>query len=139
MSAIAHIYRRFPTPESCQAHLERVRWKGVPHCPYCGSFKISTHKEALKSRWQCSACKKSFSVTVGTLFHNSHIDLRRWFVLIALMRSAKKRLSATQAARDLEMRRPTVGSMMRRIHAATKEDRKLLARLTRGASNGGKD
>jgi transposase-like protein len=127
MSSIVHIYRRFPTPESCTAHLEKVRWNGVPLCPYCGSEKCSTHKEVSKTRWQCSWCKKSFSVTVGTIFHNSHIDLQRWFLLIALMFSAKKGLSAMQAAWDLEMRRPTVWSMMHRIRAAMKDDGKLLA------------
>ncbi len=127
MSSIVHIYRRFPTPESCIAHLEQVRWQGKPLCPYCGSEKCSTHKEASKTRWQCSWCKKSFSVTVGTIFHNSHIDLQRWFLLIALMFSAKKGLSAMQAARDLEMRRPTVWSMMHRIRGAMKDDGKLLS------------
>jgi len=56
-------------------------------------------------------------VTVGTLFHNTHVDLQRWFLLISLM-SEIKGLSATQAALHLEMRRPTVGSMMRRIRAS---------------------
>jgi len=129
MSSIVHIYRRFPTPESCIAHLEEVRWQGKPLCPYCGSEKCGKHTEADKVRWQCSWCKKSFSVTVGTIFHNTHVDLQRWFLLIALMFSAKKGLSAMQAARDLEMRRPTVWSMMHRIRGAMKDDGKLLAGL----------
>lgn len=129
MSSIVHIYRRYPTPESCIKKLEAVRWPEGPICPYCGSVKISQHKEANKMRWQCSWCKKSFSVTVGTIFHNSHVDLQRWFLLISLMFSAKKGLSAMQAARDLEMRRPTVWSMMHRIRAAMKDDGKLLRGL----------
>eukprot|EP01099_Mayorella_cantabrigiensis_P003404 TRINITY_DN2616_c0_g3_i1.p1 TRINITY_DN2616_c0_g3~~TRINITY_DN2616_c0_g3_i1.p1 ORF type:complete len:223 (+),score=-7.10 TRINITY_DN2616_c0_g3_i1:259-927(+) len=39
-------------------------------------------------------------------------------MLIALMRNAKKSLSACQAARDLGMNRPTVWSMMHRIRRA---------------------
>lgn len=129
MSSIVHIYRRYPTPESCIKKLEAVRWGDKPICPYCGSEKMSRHKEENKTRWQCSWCKKSSSVTVGTIFHNSHVDLQRWFLLIALMFSAKKGLSAMQAARDLEMRRPTVWSMMHRIRAAMKDDGKLLRGL----------
>ena len=118
MSSIVHIYRRYPTHESCIKKLESVRWGDKPLCPYCGSEKMSRHTEKTKTRWQCSWCKKSSSVTVGTIFHNSHVDLQRWFLLISLMFSAKKGLSAMQAARDLEMRRPTVWSMMHRIRRA---------------------
>ena len=128
MTSIISIYRRFPTKESCLEHLEQVRWGDTPCCPYCKSEKVSSHREQdRRSRWQCSLCRKSFSVTVGTIFHNSHVDLQRWFLLISLMFSAKKGLSAMQAARDLEMRRPTVWSMMHRIRRAMIDDGKLLA------------
>lgn len=128
MTSIISIYRRFPTKESCLNHLEQVRWGDTPECPYCKSEKVSRKVEIeQRSRWQCSLCRKSFSVTVGTIFHNSHVDLQRWFLLISLMFSAKKGLSAMQAARDLEMRRPTVWSMMHRIRAAMVDDGKLLA------------
>ena len=125
MTSIVHIYRRFPTPESCIAHLEQVRWGDAPECPYCRSPRVGRKNDG-GQRWNCHLCRKSFSVTVGTIFHNSHIDLQRWFLLIALMFSAKKGLSAMQAARDLEMRRPTVWSMMHRVRAAMKDDGELL-------------
>lgn len=128
MTSIISICRRFPTKESCLEHLEKVRWGEEPCCPYCMSEKVSRKKEIeQRNRWQCSLCRKSFSVTVGTIFHNSHVDLQRWFLLISLMFSAKKGLSAMQAARDLEMRRPTVWSMMHRIRRAMVDDGKLLA------------
>ena len=122
MKSIAEVYRRWPSHADCIAHLEQVRWGGSPECPYCNeSDKISRHNErGRQSRWQCSLCQKSFTVTVGTLFHNSHVDLQRWFLLISLM-SEIKGLSATKAALYLEMRRPTVGSMMRRIRASPRK------------------
>lgn len=130
MTPIVAVYRRWPTAEDCLAHLEQVRWGDSPECPYCKSDKISKHTEVdRRSRWQCGLCKKSFSVTVGTIFHNSHVDLQRWFLLISLMFSAKKRLSAMQAARDLEMRRATVWSMMNRIRTAMQDDGALLSGL----------
>ncbi len=124
------MYRRFPTPEAAIAHLERVRWGEAPKCPYCGAETVARHAETgRQSRWQCWTCYKSFSVTVGTIFHNSHVDLQRWFLLIALMLNAKKGLSAMQAARDLDMRRPTVWSMMHRVRTAMQDDGKLLSGL----------
>jgi len=129
MTSLVDIYRRFPTPEAATAHLEKVRWPEGPICPYCGAATAARHNETGRSRWQCWTCKKSFSATVGTIFHNSHIDLQRWFLLIALMLNAKKGLSAMQAALDLEMRRPTVWSMMHRIRTALADDGQLLKGL----------
>ena len=122
MTSIIKIYRRFPTQDDCLKHLEKVRWDGDPSCPHCGADTVCEKTEQdRRSRLQCWSCKKSFSVTVGTIFHNSHIDLQRWFLLISLMFSAKKGLSAMQAARDLEMRRPTVWSMRKKIEQHRKD------------------
>jgi transposase-like protein len=119
MTSIVEVYKRWPTKEACIEHLEAVRWGGHPLCPYCGAERVSHNRDSARgltaARWKCQRCLKSFSVTVGTVFHNSHIDLQLWFLLISLMLSAKKGLSAMQAARDLEMRRPTVWSMMHRV------------------------
>jgi transposase-like protein len=131
MTSFVEIYRRFPTREAAIAHLEQVRWADAPACPYCQWCGVSRNRdasrEATAARWKCQKCLRSFSVTVGTIFHNSHVDLQRWFLLISLMLNAKKGLSAMQAARDLEMRRATVWSMMHRVRAALKDDDKLLA------------
>jgi transposase-like protein len=130
MTSLVSIYKRFPTKEAATAHLEKVRWPHGPECPLCGSTSTARHAEKSQAdRLQCWDCKKSFSATVGTIFHNSHIDLQRWFLLITLMLNAKKGLSAMQAARDLEMRRPTVWSMMHRIRAAMVDDGRLLSGL----------
>jgi transposase-like protein len=130
MTSLVEVYGRFPTREAAVAHLERVRWPDGPVCPECGQLTIARKSEPNQAdRLQCWSCKRSFSATVGTIFHNSHIDLRRWFLLIALMLNAKKGLSAMQAARDLDMRRPTVWSMMHRIRAAMADDGKLLSGL----------
>ncbi|HEX5228762.1 MAG TPA: IS1595 family transposase [Bryobacteraceae bacterium] len=127
MTSLVEIYRRFPTKEAAVAHLEQVRWPHGPKCPLCGATTTARHAENNRAdRWQCWTCHKSFSATVGTIFHNSHVDLQRWFLLISLMLNAKKELSVTQAARDLDMRRPTVWSMMHRIRGAMKDNGKLL-------------
>ncbi len=123
---IIQIYKNFPTQEDCLKHLEKTRWGDKPICPYCDGDKAYTHVEKSKTRWQCATCKKSFSVTVGTIFHHTHVDLQKWFLLITLMLNAKKGLSSYQAARDIELRRPTVWSMMHRIRKAMKDDGRLL-------------
>jgi transposase-like protein len=122
---ILKLFQRFQHNEEAIAYLESIRWKDGIICPYCKSGKTCKHLK----RWQCWGCHKSFSVTVGTIFHHSHIPLNKWFWLISLMLNAKKGLSSYQAARDLGMNRPTVWSMMHRIRKAMSTDQ---AKLLKG-------
>ena len=122
---IIQIFEKFPTQKSCISHLEEKRWGHEPKCPYCGSENTNHLKNQL--RHHCNGCRKSYSVTVGTIFHDTKIPLQKWFLLISLMLNAKKGLSACQAARDINIRRPTVWSMMHRIRKSMQDDGVLLS------------
>lgn len=117
------MFQEFSDNDKAVAYLESVRWKDGVVCPYCNSDKTCKHEVRNRvKKWQCWNCNHSFSVTVGTIFHHTHMPLNNWFWLIALMLNAKKGLSAYQAARDLGMNRPTVWSMMHRIRKAMATD-----------------
>lgn len=116
------LFKEFEDNNKAVAYLESVRWKNGIVCPYCNSAKTYKHNSESRTRWQCSNCKKSFSVTVGTIFHHTHIALNKWFWLIALMLNAKKGISSCQAARDLNMRQKTIWPMMHRIRKAMATD-----------------
>lgn len=121
---ILQLFQSFKTPEQALDHLEKARWKGRPICPYCQGEKISRHVSGDRAaqRWQCQECRRAFAVTVGTIFHGTHVPLKNWFLVLALMLNAKKSASAYQIARDLGMRRPTVWSMMHRVRIAMAAD-----------------
>jgi transposase-like protein len=85
---IISVYSKFPTKEKCIDHLEHVRWNDQPTCPYCKSKKQTPMK--IGRRYHCYNCKTSFSVTVGTIFHNTKLDLQKWFLAISLILNAKK-------------------------------------------------
>lgn len=121
---VIEIFQSFKTQEQAVDYLEKVRWHGHPVCPYCNSQSVCRHVSGDRAgqRWQCQDCTRAFSVTVGTIFHGTHIPLRNWFLVIALMLNAKKSASACQIARDLGMRRPTVWSMMHRVRIAMADD-----------------
>jgi transposase-like protein len=125
---IIEIFNKFKTQEQCIAYLAQARWHGKPICVYCGSDKVSIHKEKKQSsRLQCSSCKRSFSVTMGTIFHDSRLPLQKWFIAIALILNAKKGISSRQLARDLDVHVETAWSMAHRIRKAmTQEDGLLL-------------
>jgi transposase-like protein len=107
------LFEKFPTERHCIIHLESIRWAKGVECPYCESMKTCKHLD----RHQCQSCHKSFSVTVNTIFHHTHLDLRHWFYIIALMLNAKKGASAYQISRDIGIRRPTVWAIMHKIRS----------------------
>ena len=117
---IIELFNSFQTNQQAADYLEKVRWQGKPECPYCHGHKTCKHSERGKQvrRWQCWVCKKSFSVTVGTVFHRTHVPLKNWFLILALMLNAKKSASSYQIARDMGMHQATVWSIMHRIRAA---------------------
>jgi transposase-like protein len=121
---IIQVFQRFPTQDSCIAHLEKARWNGTPKCPYCDSD--NTHPN--DGRHYCYNCKTSFSVTVGTIFHHTHLPLQKWFLAISLILNAKKGISALQLSRDLEVNKNTAWRISMQIRKAMSQmvDRELL-------------
>jgi transposase-like protein len=121
---IIQVYKRYPKHSDCTQHLERVRWPDGPRCPYCKSARITALPAQL--RHHCNGCNTSFSVTVQTIFHNSKLDLQKWFLAIALILNAKKGLSARQLAQDIEVNKNTAWYMGMRIRKALEDDGGLL-------------
>ena len=124
---IVTVFERFPTQKSCIDHLEQARWQGTPRCPYC----TSTNTAPLQHRRRCYACKTSFSVTVGTIFHHTHMPLQKWFLAIGLMLNARKSLSALQLSRDLHVNKNTAWRIAMQVRKAMHqaEHRNLLMGL----------
>jgi len=121
---IVHVFEQFPTQEDCITHLEQARWDGEPTCPYCGSTNTARNQH----RHRCYDCKTSFSVTVGTIFHHTHLPLQKWFLAIMLMLNARKGLSALQLSRDLDVNKNTAWRVAMQIRKAMTqaEQRSLL-------------
>ena len=113
---IIQIYERFPKEEHCIAHIEKVRWHGEPQCPYCNSK--NTNPLPNESRHHCNNCKTSFSATVGTVFHHTHVPLQKWFLAVFLVLNLEKRRSARQLARDLQVNKNTAWRISTKIREA---------------------
>ena len=98
---------RFQDEDAARNHLEAVRWPDGPVCPHCGVIGESTRiepKQGSKTRkgvYQCNGCRKQFSVTVGTIFEDSHTPLHKWLLAFHLVCSNKKGISALQLQRTL--------------------------------------
>jgi hypothetical protein len=103
------ITQELSTDEECFSFLEKQRWPDGVRCAICGNDHISritrkSHtKNVRKSLYQClePTCKQQFSVTSGTIFHDSRIPLSKWFMAISLIVDAKKGISAKQLQQHL--------------------------------------
>ena len=113
---IIDIYKKFPTQKSCIKHLEKVRWGKNPVCPYCQS--LNTNVLIKEFRHHCNGCRKSFRVTVGTIYHRTHLPLQKWFLAISLILNAKKGVSSLQLSRNLDITQKTAWSLAHRIRKA---------------------
>ena len=118
MSLIS-VVRKFPDKHACMAHLESVRWKGEPYCPYSAGMKVARKRENNRiGRWIRFDFYSSFNVLQGTIFYRTKIPLQKWFVAIALMVNARKSLSSCQMARDLEINQNAYWYIEQRIRTA---------------------
>jgi len=102
------LMKRFSTEEAARALLEEIRWPDGVVCAQCGAINDATKLEGKAHRaglYQCNipTCRKQFSVTVGTIFEDSHIPLNKWLIAYYLLSSAKTQVSALQIQRMLEI------------------------------------
>jgi transposase-like protein len=107
------------TQEECRAILEELRWKDGIRCPRCDGDKISRIRK--RFQYDCDSCRYQFSVTSGTIFHDSHLPLPKWFAATYLMCESKKGISANQLKRNLHTSYQTAWHLCHRIRAAMLE------------------
>lgn len=114
----------------CVEYLEQRRWPDGPQCPYVShrnETKVYRYKDG--KTFKCSKCRKKFSVRTGTIFANSNLPLRKWFVAIYLITSHKKGITSYQLARDIGVTQKTAWLRLHKI-------RKLFAERALGAMEG---
>lgn len=117
------LQKLFSDADAAREHLEELRWANGVVCPHCGTKdqatklqpKEGSKRPARKGVWKCKACRKQFTVTVGTIFEASHIPLNKWLHAIHLMNSSKKGISAHQIHRMLGITYESAWFMCHRI------------------------
>jgi len=116
----------FSTDDKCREILERLRWPLGPECPRCKTRNVVRLSTNIKLLW-CADCDYQFSVTVGTVFNDSHLPLSKWFIAVLLLVEARKGFSANQMKRTLGVSYKTAWYLCHRIRAAMKEyDQQML-------------
>src|SRR6516225_7434456 len=93
------IIRQYPNHERCRELLRRLRWPDGAACPRCSHAGVCWLNQ--QEKFECQKCHYQFSVTAGTVFHDSHLPLEKWFLAVHIMVEAKKGVSAMQLKRML--------------------------------------
>jgi len=115
--SLMQMMETFSDEQVCIDHLRAIRWKNGAYCPYCGSAKVyhfsdnRTHK--------CGDCRQRFSIKVGTIFEDTKLPLRKWFMAIWMVTSHTKGIASTQLAKDIQITQKSAWFMLHRLrHAA---------------------
>lgn len=114
----------FNDEAAAYAYVEARIWANGRVCPKCGVIDRSgplTGKDDRIGLYKCYACRKKFTVKVGTIFEDSHIDMRDWLTAIHLICSSKKGVSANQIHRTLGITLKSAWFLMHRIREAMRD------------------
>lgn len=107
----------FPDEQTCVDHLKAILWKNNEYCPYCGHDEIYHFSD--RKTHKCAQCRQRFSIKVGTIFEDTKLPLRKWFMAIWLITSQKKGIASTALAIHLRVTQKTAWFMLHRLrHAA---------------------
>ena len=117
---LCDVIDRYSDDKKCRQALEAIRWPDGVCCPRCGDLEVS--RLQTYGLWVCNSCPYQFSVTAGTIMHDSHLPLRKWFLAIYMMCESKKGISALQMQRTLGCAYRTAWYLCHRIRAAMGHD-----------------
>ncbi|AQW94778.1 IS1595 family transposase [Elizabethkingia anophelis] len=113
-NSVFQLMEMFSTEEKCIKYLEQLRWMGVVESPFDCQSKVY---KCSNNRYRCKNTGKYFNAKTGTLFENSKVALRKWFLAIWLVTSHKKGISSIQLAKDIAVTQKTAWFMLQRIRA----------------------
>jgi transposase-like protein len=106
----------FSDQDVCVQFVAKLRWPDGPICPTCGG----TEHSYLTTRrvWKCKACKRQFSVKVGSIFEDSAIPLDKWLAAMWMIANSKNGVSSHKMARSLGITQKSAWFLLHRIRLA---------------------
>lgn len=111
----------FADEDAAFTYVEARLWPQGPVCAHCGTVDEASRSQGKTTRpglWNCRACRKPFTVRMGTIFESSHVPMRIWLQAIYLICSSKKGISTRQIQRTLGGSMKTAWFLMHRIRLA---------------------
>lgn len=108
--------RYFSDIDVCTEFVAALRWPDGPVCPRCEG---TVHSYLTTRRlWKCKACKKQFSVKVGTIFEDSPLGLDKWLAAVWLIANSKNGISSHELGRSIGVTQKSAWFVLHRIRLA---------------------
>jgi transposase-like protein len=130
--------QEYSSDRKARKFLESLLWPNGPVCPHCQFAEVYKLKPKATSKaparrglYKCAACRKQFTVTVGTIMEDSHIPICKWLMAIFIVCSSKKSISANQLHRMLKVTYKSAWFMAHRIRYAMSPEMPL-AKMLKG-------
>jgi transposase-like protein len=106
----------FADKETCTTFMAQLRWPDGVTCPNCEGKEVSYL--STRFMWKCKACKKQFSVKIGTVMEDSPIGLDKWLAAMWLISNAKNGISSCEIHRALGVTQKSAWFLLHRIRLA---------------------
>ena len=111
----------FCDEETCVKHFTESRFRNGEYCPHCHHDKI--YLCANGKRYHCAKCKQDFTIRTKTVFGDSKLPLRKWYMAIYLLATTSKGISSVQLAKHVGVTQKTGWFMDHRIRKAMKQNK----------------
>jgi transposase-like protein len=123
MARSIHSAQHFQNETAAFDYVEAHLWPTGPTCPHCGNADLKrigrlSGKTTRAGLRKCYACRKPFTVRIGSIFEDSHLALHLWLQVIHLMCASKKGISTRQIQRMLNCSMKTAWHLTHRIRKA---------------------
>ena len=108
----------FPDEATATEWFEALIWPNGRHCPRCGNTETTEASEKAGLPYWCGACRRHFSVKIGTTLERSRVPLRKWAFAVYLYCTSLKGVSSVKLHRDLKVTQKTAWFMLHRLREA---------------------
>lgn len=116
IDSLFDLFAAFPDEQACVDHLREIRWRDGEFCPYCGDGRVYHFSD--RKTFKCGGCRQRFSIKVGTIFEDTKLPLRKWFMAIWMITNHPKGIASTTLAKDLNITQKTAWFVLQRLRYA---------------------
>ena len=114
--SLVKIMDMFPSETAAEVWFAAARWPEGPHCPHCGSTDVQMGaKHKMPYRCREKACRKRFSVRIGTVMEGTNLSYREWAITICLCLTSLNGVSSMKLHRDLNITQKSAWHLAHRI------------------------
>lgn len=118
---LAEFMDYFHDEQTCIEHFTESRFRNGEYCPHCQHDKI--YKCANGKRYHCAKCKQDFTIRTKTVFGDSKLPLRKWYIAVYLLATSGKGISSVQLAKQVGVTQKTGWFMDHRIRKAMRQNK----------------